>query len=63
MICPSFAYTFTFNLQINLKEMHYNQLQFADEQWAEIGYVTPLNSLLTKGVRIPTPVSAAQLIA
>ena len=43
--------------------MHYNQLQFADEQWAEIGYVTPLNSLLTKGVRIPTPVSAAQLIA
>ena len=63
MLCQSFAYTFTFNLQINLKEKHYNQLQFAAEQWAEIGYVTPRYSLLTKGERIPTPVSAAQLIA
>lgn len=25
-----FAYIFTFNLQINLKEKHYSQLQFAD---------------------------------
>jgi len=46
-----------------LKEKHYSQLQFADEQWPEIGYVTTLYRLLTKGVRIPTPVPPAQLIA
>ena len=63
MVCQSFAYTFTFTLQINLKERHYCQLQFADEQWAERGYITTLYRLPTKGVRIPTPVSPAQLIA
>lgn len=61
-VCQSFAYTFPFTPQINLKERHYGQLQFADEQWAERGYVTILYRLPTKVVRIPTPVSPAQLV-
>ena len=45
-----------------MKERHYGQLQFADEQWAERSYVTILYRLPTKVVRIPTPVSPAQLL-